>query len=185
MRKGSAPNSPRPPCQQYTLPAPVPPYPAALSPHHNARRPLEHRRTTTPYIGIAFETAFPVSTGNASTLNPSVPPPFTSSARSTYFFPASVAQQQQRRLAGQQTIYSDAFISGPCASKRGESPVNTHRHDDCDAEAQRWADHFAMARVLVAAGTRLAVGRAGGRNTHVPHWKHTMGRGIQSIFCNL
>ena len=71
---------------------------------------------------------------------------------------------------------------------------STHRHDDGDGEAERGADDFAVARVLVAGRARGAASAAclsprraaprrpgGGGSAYVPHWKHTTGNGRQSM----
>ena len=56
------------------------------------------------HIGIALLTALPVSTGRARTLSRSEDVQNSAHMRLAYFLPASVAQQQQIKDAGQQTI---------------------------------------------------------------------------------
>lgn len=58
------------------------------------------------HIGMALLTALPVSTGKASTLSCLAYRPADAVEYLAYFLPASVAQQQQSREAGQQMIYN-------------------------------------------------------------------------------
>ena len=57
------------------------------------------------YIGMQFETEFPMSTGAANILRNVSNVLYDGSSRGSYFLPASVAQQQQSSDAGQQKIW--------------------------------------------------------------------------------
>jgi hypothetical protein len=96
------------------------------------------------HIGMALLTALPVSTGNARTLVISVRVREEVTSYKTYFLPASVAQQQQNRDAGQQTICKFCQHSTPCALL-----VLTHSHAHCDHKTNCGTNDFTMAGILV------------------------------------
>lgn len=61
-----------------------------------------------------------------------------------HFLPASVAQQQQNKEAGQQTIYNKLSSMSALLGEDG-----TYSHANCDHETNCWANNFAMTWVLI------------------------------------
>lgn len=84
-----------------------------------------------------------------------------------------------------------AGVGQTAATEDGRGPADDS-HDDSDAETDGRSDNFAVAGILIAERERSIVSihrgagnfpqEAGlGQETYVPHWKQTMGRGMQSM----
>lgn len=83
---------------------------------------------------------------NRQSKNPTSSASVPKKIRFTHFLPASVAQQQQNREAGQQTIFGrrQQHVS------IGRFNAFTYGHTDCDHETNCRPNDLAMAGILIA-----------------------------------